>query len=194
VTRFAAMLLVVSATAGLGSAGATPRAPSGAAPGLVFSGYHGRVLPRFTLAEPSTLRWTSNGPALILISQDAHGGGINSTASSGATFLKPGSHLLEVNAWASWTIRIVKGIEQPRSLGGGLVGFRGNGSRSLPPFTTRRGTKLIWTNKGSLFQVDSGTLLLSISSQAKRGSRFMVSGPHELTVNASGTWTVGWKP
>jgi hypothetical protein len=195
VIRFTAILIAVCASVGLGSASATPRAPSTTTPLLAFSGGAGaRTLPRITISVPSTLRWTSSGPAFLLITDTALGGSVSSQAASGATYLKPGAYNLSLKAWAAWTIRIVAGVERPRSLGGGLVGFRGNGSRELPPFTTQRGTNLIWTNTGALFSIDSGLWTLRISSKAKRGKRSMGRGTHAFVVNASGTWTIGWKP
>ena len=195
--RFAAILLAVCATAGLGSAAATPKvpsAPSATPPGLVWSGSRGKPLPRFVLKEDSTLRWTMNGPGFQIINQDGNGGGVNSTAHSGAAFLKAGPHLIEVYSWGPWTVRVVKGIEHPQSLGGGFIGFRGNGGRELPPFTTKRGTKLVWTNNGTLFKLESGPFSTFISSQGKRGVRAIPPGLHEYVINALGTWTIGWKP
>ena len=99
-----------------------------------------------------------------------------------------------MKAWAAWTIRIVAGVERPRSLGGGLIGFRGNGGRELPPFTTRRGTKLVWTNTGALFRLDSGPSGPSDQLPGQAGKRAMGRGVHAFVINASGTWTIGWKP
>ena len=90
----------------------------------------------------------------------------------------PAPTALTLKAWAAWTIRITAGVERPRPLGGGLIGFRGNGSRELPPFTTLRGTDLIWTNTGGLFSIDSGLWTLGVSSAAKRGKRHMGRGVH----------------
>jgi hypothetical protein len=188
VIRFAVILAGVCAAVALGSASAAPQAP-----GPVFSGNGDRLLPAFTVRVPSTLRWTTNGPIFQIFPRKKIGGGVNSTARSGATYLKPGTYRLEVNAYAAWGIRIT-GVEYPQPLGGGLVGFRGNGTRDLPPFTTRRGTNLIWTNSGAVFQVFSSELSLSIGSSVKRGKHHMDAGSHELTVNASGSWTIGWKP
>ena len=193
--RFTAILIAVCATVGLGSASATPRMPATATEAPVFSGGAGaRTLPRITISVPSTLRWTSSGPAFLLITDTALGGSVSSQVASGATYLKPGAYNLSLKAWAAWTIRIVAGVERPRPLGGGLIGFRGNGSRELPPFTTRRGTNLVWTNTGAFFSVDSGLWTLRISSKAKRGKHQMGLGTHAFVVNASGTWTIGWKP
>ena len=187
--------LVICASVGLGSASATPRTPSTAAEAPIFSGSGGaRTLPPITVSVPSTLRWTSGGPAFLLVTETALGGSVNSQAASGATYLKPGTYHLSVKAWAAWSIRIVAGVERPRPLGGGLVGFRGNGARELPPFTTRRGTNLIWTNTGTVFRIDSGPWTLAIKSQAKRGKRYMSAGTHAFVVSAIGTWTIGWKP
>jgi hypothetical protein len=194
VIRFIA-ILIVCATVGLGAASATPRASSAATAGPVFSGNAGaRTLPTITVRVPSTLRWTSSGPAFLLITDTALGGSVSSQAASGATYLKPGAYNLTLKAWAAWTIRIVADVERPRPLGGGLIGFRGNGSRELPPVTTQRNTNLIWTNNGGLFAVDSGLWTLRISSQAKRGKHKLGRGVHAFVVNASGTWTIGWKP
>ena len=193
--RFTAILIAVCATVGLGSASATPRMPATAMATPVFSGGAGaRTLPRITISVPSTLRWTSSGPAFLLITDTALGGSVSSQVASGATYLKPGAYTLSLKAWAAWTIRIVAGVERPRPLGGGLIGFRGNGSRELPPFTTLRGTNLVWTNTGALFSVDSGLWTLRISSKAQHGKRSMGRGTHAFVVNASGTWTIGWKP
>lgn len=193
--RFTAILIAVCASVGLGSASATPRAPSAVTGTPVFSGDGGaQTLPPITVSVPSTLRWTSSGPAFMLITDTALGGSVNSQAASGATYLKVGTYNLSLKVWAAWTIRIVPGVERPRSLGNGLVGFRGNGSRELPPFTTQRGTNLIWTNTGRVFTLDSGPWTLRINSQAKRGKRQLGRGVHTFVINASGTWTIGWKP
>jgi hypothetical protein len=79
-------------------------------------------------------------------------------------------------------------------LGGGLIGFRGNGGRDLPPFNSRRGTNLTWTNTGAIFQIFSDDFSVSVNSQAHRGKSYMDAGTHRLTVNAIGVWTIGWKP
>lgn len=166
-----------------------------AAGGPVFSGNGGRALPPFRVAAPSTLRWTNSGAIFQLFPKGLGSGSVNSQARSGATYLKPGRYRLDVNAIGSWTIRVVRGIERPRPLGGGLIGFRGNGGRDLPPFTTRRGTNLVWTNSGSIFQIFPANFAGggAVNSQARRGRSFMDAGRHQLTVNAIGSWTIGWR-
>lgn len=188
--RFAVILAGVCATVALGSASAAPRAA-----GPVFSGNGDKLLPAFTVREPSTLRWTTSGPIFQVFPRKKilMGGSVNSTARSGATYLEPGTYWLEVNAYAVWSIRIT-GVERPQALGGGLVGFRGNGARDLPPFTTARGTNLVWTNTGTVFNVSSDEWSLSFGSTARRGKHHLAAGVHELNVNASGTWTIGWRP
>lgn len=190
VSRFAVVLAGICATVALGSASAAPRAAD-----PVFTGNGDRALPAFTVREPSTLRWTTSGPIFQVFPRKKipMTGSVNSTARSGATYLKPGTYWLEVNAYAAWNIRIT-GMERPQPLGGGLVGFRGNGARDLPPFTTARGTTLVWTNSGTVFNLTSNEWSLSIGSAAKRGKHHLAPGLHELSINASGTWTVGWKP
>jgi hypothetical protein len=191
--RFAAVLIAVSATIGLASAGATPQAPTRSAERL-FSGTGDKALPSFSVRVPSTLRWTTNGPIFQIFPTDPSGGTVNSTAPAGATFLQPGVHRLVINAYAGWTVRIVPGIERPQPLGGGLVGFRGNGDRELPPFTTARKTTLVWTNTGTVFRVYSGAFSVSVKSSARRGTRPFAAGLHEFAVSAMGSWTIGWKP
>lgn len=193
--RFAAILIVVCATVGLGSASATPQRLSNATEGPAFSGGHGDAwLPPIKVSTPSTLRWTSGGPIFQVYALDLLGGELNAAAPSGASFLSVGTHRLRVNAYGSWTIKIVPGVERPKPLGGGLVGFRGNGARDLPPFSTLRGTNLVWTNSGPLFRIFSGPFSLQIKSKAKGGKRFLSPGPHKFTVIAQGSWTIGWKP
>ena len=193
--RFIATLIAVCATVGLGSAGATPRtaAPS-TAEGQGFSGRDDKTLPPITVSVPSTLHWTTSGPLFMITPLDLFGGSVISSARSGATFLRAGTHRLKLDAYANWTVRIVKGVERPQPLGGGLVGFRGNGARELPPFSTQHGINLTWTNSGTLFILSSGPFTKSIKSQAKRGTRFMPAGLHEYKIGAVGSWTIAWKP
>ena len=185
-----ALLLAVCAGA-IGSAVAAPAAPAGP----VFSGSGGKSLPLFKVTVGSTLRWTSTVPAFQLFPKRGTAGGtVSAKALSGATYLEPGSYRLDVLTKGGWKISVASGIERPRPLGDGLVGFRGNGARDLPPFTTRRGTSLYWTNTGSTFELTSNDFSVAVSSHAKRGRSFMVRGRQRLSVNAVGTWTVGWKP
>ena len=192
--RRTALLAAMCASAWIGSAGAAATSESSAA-GPVYTGSGGKPLPVFTVKASSTLRWTNTGSIFQLFpKRGTAGGAVKSTAASGATYLEPGRYRLDVDAIGAWKIRVVPGIERPQPLGGGLVGFRGNGGRDLPPFTTRRGTSLVWTNTGSNFQVSSNDFSVAINSRAKRGRSFMVRGRQRLTVNAVGSWTIGWKP
>jgi hypothetical protein len=144
-----ALTLMAGALAATGSA----RPDREVANPPVFSGNGGRSLPPFRVRVPSTMRWTNTGDIFQTFASGLGGGGVNSRAHSGATYLKPGTYKLQVNAIGSWRIRVTRGIERPRPIGGGLIGFKGDGGRDLPPFTTRRGTNLVWTNTGSIFQV-----------------------------------------
>jgi hypothetical protein len=193
--RFTTVLIAVFATAGLGSAGATLQAPAGASTERTFSGSADKTLPPITLQVPSTLRWTSNSPLFqILPSSSLTGGSVNSMSRAGATYLAAGPHQLGVKAFASWTIRIVPGIERPRAIGGGLVGFRGNGGRDLPPFTLKRAKTLVWTSGGQVFRLSGDPFTAPIKSAQQRGTRRVAAGSHTWTINATGTWSVGWKP
>ncbi|MDX6482823.1 MAG: hypothetical protein QOE95_594, partial [Gaiellaceae bacterium] len=142
------------------------------------------------------LRWTNTGRIFQTFSKGLAGGNVNSTARTGATFLEPGSYRLSVNAIGSWVIRIVAGVERPARLGGGRMGFKGNGGRELPPFTTRRGGQMSWTNSGSIFQIFNQTLSGGgdVNSQAHRGTTYLDAGQHKLAINAIGNWIVSWKP
>lgn len=193
--RCTAVFIAACAIVGFGSASAAPLSAATAAAGPVFSGNGGKSLPPFRVKVPSTLRWTNSDSIFQIFPKNALGGGsVNSAAGSGATYLKPGAYRLDVNAIGNWKIRIVAGVERPQSLGGDLVGFRGNGGCDLPPFTNRRSTNLIWTNSDSIFQIFSSDFSVSVNSQAKRGKSYMDAGRHQLAVNAIGTWTIGWKP
>lgn len=193
--RFTTVLIAVFATVGLGSANARLQAPTGSSTERTFSGSADMTLPPITLDVPSTLRWTSTSPIfLILPSSSLTGGSVNSAARAGATYLAAGTHQLGVKAFAGWTIRIVPGTERPRAIGGGLVGFRGQGGRDLPPFTLKRGKTLVWTSGGQVFRLSGDPFMAPIKSQAKRGTRRVAAGSHTWTVNATGTWSVGWKP
>lgn len=174
---------------------ATALAATVLATGPSFSGYGGRELAAFRVAQASTLRWTNGGPIFQVFPRNVTSTGpVNSTARSGATYLAPGRHLLNVGAIGNWTIRVVPGVERPRALGNGLVGFRGNGARELPPFATVRAKTLVWTNTGALFQVSTDDLTVSVGSSGKRGRAPLPAGTHQLTVNAVGSWTLGWLP
>lgn len=190
------LIAVCAVVFGLGSASAgRPFMTPTATTGPIFAGNGGKALPPFKVTVASTLRWTNNGSIFQIFPKSALGGGsVNSTARTGATYLKPGSYRLDVNAIGSWKIQIVAGVERPQALGSGLIGFRGNGGRDLPPFSNRRGTNLLWTNSGSIFQIFSSDFSVSVNSQAKQGKTYMDAGRHQLTVNAIGTWTIRWKP
>jgi hypothetical protein len=173
-------------------AGAHPTRESGSS----FSGNGSKTLPPFRVASASTLLWTNSGDIFQIFPKGLGGGGVNSQGRSGATYVRPGSYRLSVNALGSWTIRIVAGVERPRAMTGGRVGFRGDGSRDLPPFTTRHGGQLAWTATGDIFQIfpkDYGGGG-DVNSQARRGTTYLDAGTHELSVNALGSWTLSWKP
>ena len=195
VIRRTTLLAAVCACVAVATAGATTASPVTSSAGPAFSGKGRKTLPLFRVTVGSTLHWTNSGAAFQIVPRrGTAGGAVSSTGASGATYLEPGRYRLEVQAVGTWKIRVASGIERPRSLGGGLVGFRGNGARDLPPFTTRRGTNLVWTNTGAKFEVSSNDFSVQISSRAKSGKGFMVRGRQRLTVNAVGDWTVGWKP
>lgn len=193
--RSLSVLCAVVAIGAVAAIGAATAAPEVASAGPVFSGSGRTSLRPFKVEAASTLRWTNDGPIFQIFPRNVSGGGsVNAAARAGATYLKPGTYMLNVRAVGNWTIRIVSGAERPRSLGGGMVGFRGNGRRDLPPIENRLGTKLLWTNSGSIFQIFSGDFSVAVNSRGERGSTSMAAGRHQLTVNAIGSWTVRWKP
>jgi hypothetical protein len=197
VRRLAVLCLLVGVICVLGASAAAARpSESATAAQPKFSGNGGKSLPPFRVTRPSTLRWKNSGAIFQIFPKGlGSGGSVNAASRSGATYLKPGSYRLDVNAIGSWSIHVVPGIERPRPLGNGLVGFRGNGGRTLPPFSTRRGANLVWTNSGAIFQIFADDFSdVSVNSQAKRGTSYMDAGRHALTVNAIGAWTIAWKP
>ena len=191
--RFTAILIAVCATVGLGSASATPRAPQPRpAPGLLRRRRR-QTLPPITVSVPSTLRWTSSGPAFMLITDTALGGSVNSQAASGATYLKVGTYNLSLKVWAAWTIRIVPGVERPRSSAMDLSASAATAVASCPvydpsvaPISSGR------TPAGSSPSTAARGLSGSTPGQAWEAP----AGPRRshVVINASGTWTIGWKP
>jgi hypothetical protein len=160
-----------------------------------FRGSGGKTLAPFRIAKPSTLRWTASGGIFQIFTSGLNGGDVNSQVGRGATYMRPGRYKLTVNAIGSWLISITPGIERPASVGGGFVGFSGSGGRTLPPFTTRRGTTLRWRAAGGIFQLFSrGLNGPNLNSQARRGTTYMERGRHEVTVNALGAWRISWSP
>ena len=188
VIRRTTLLAAVCACVAVATAGATTASPVTSSAGPAFSGKGRKTLPLFRVTVGSTLHWTNSGTAFQIVPRrGTAGGAVSSTGASGATYLEPGRYRLEVQAVGTWKIRVASGIERPRSLGGA--------SRSRgPPFTSRSGTNLVWTNTRAKYVVSSNDLSVRISSRAKSGKGFMVRGRQRLTVNAVGDWTVGWKP
>jgi hypothetical protein len=75
---------------------------------------------------------------------------------------------------------------------GNPIRFKGNGGKTLPPFTLSRGKTMYWTNTGPIFQTfPSGpTLNGSVNSQAHRDTTHLPAGRYQLFINAQGTWTI----
>lgn len=196
--RRRAFLLVVfgALTLSVGTVSSRPNAGSATRGTISFSGNGGRNLPPFRVRTPSTLVWTSSGMIFQTFSSSLGGGDVNAQSHSGWTYLPVGSYQLQVNTDAGWTIRVLPGVVRPKSIGNGLIGYRGNGGVALPPFTTHHGTNLVWACAGMIFQVFSADFTGGgdVNSQAHRGSSYMNAGQHTLTVNAEGNWTIGWKP
>lgn len=78
--------------------------PSGG--GRSFSGNGGKTLPKFTVSQYSTLKWTNDGD-IFMVSDDNFDVSVNSQGHSGETSVPPGSYRLDVNAMGNWTIKIV---------------------------------------------------------------------------------------
>jgi hypothetical protein len=172
------------------------RAANSTGGAVVFGQRREKTLPPFQVKTATTLVWRNGGDIFQIFPKGLGGGSVNSQAHAGATYLPPGSYRLSVNAIGSWTIRIVAGVERPVAMGGGRVGFRGDGGRALPPFNTRHGGPLSWSTSGDIFQIfpkdfDGGG---DVNSEAHRGTTFLDAGTHELSVNAMGSWTISWKP
>lgn len=185
------MAIIAASAVGAAATPANSRRPAT----LQFVGFGSRYLPPFQVTTPSTMLWKNTGEVFQTFSKGIDGANVNSAARNGATYLAPGSYRLNINAIGTWTIRIVPGAERPKSLGNGLVGFKGSGGRDLPPFTTRQAGELHWTNNGSIFQIlnDSFSGGGSVNSHAHTGIAYLDAGTHRLSVNAIGTWIVSWR-
>ena len=177
-------------------AAARPSVRGGVQDRFTFRGSGGKTLAPFRVRKPSTLRWSASGGIFQIFNQSTNsGGGVNSRAASGTSYMPPGRYSLTVNALAAWRITIAPGIEHPRSFAGGLVGFSGNGGRELPPFRTKHGITLRWRAKGGLFQLFSkGLNGPNVNSRAGHGTTYMSGGKHNVTVNALGSWRISWRP
>jgi hypothetical protein len=101
-----------------------------------------------------------------------------------------------VNTLGNWTVRVASGVIRPQPMGGGLVGYRGNGGRALPPIILRHGTKLNWHCTASLFQLFSTEVGVGgdVNSRAHHGSTYLALGTHTFMVNTTGTWSLAWRP
>jgi hypothetical protein len=189
----AAAALAMPATS---SSAAASRGSKNAAGSYSFRGDGGKTLAPIRIHAPSTLLWACNGDIFQIfnVNPSASGGDVNSQGGKGATYLPPGRYTLQVNAIGAWAIKIVPGIERPRRLSAGYVGFRGNGGRDLPPFRTSKGTTLYWRSNGDIFQLFSTDLGgPDVNSRASRGTTYMDAGIHQVIVNALGDWVIYWR-
>jgi hypothetical protein len=194
--KWQAIVLMLTLAALLAPAAGAHTEAGTRANGPSFSGNGGRNLPPFRVSVASTLFWSSNGAIFQTFSSGLSGyGNVNSQAHRGWTYLPAGRYQLQVNAIGNWTIRVNAGTVRPVSLGGGLIGYHGNGGTALPPFTTRHGGNLVWASSGEIFQVFAKEYAGGgdVNSQAHKGSSYLNAGRHTLTVNATGSWTLGWR-
>jgi hypothetical protein len=194
-TRRSVLVLPAIALVALTAAVAVAAQPARQA-GPSFSGNGSKTLAPFRITSPSTLVWSNSGEIFQIFPKGLGGGSVNSAGHSGTTYVRAGSYQLTVNAIGTWRIRVVAGVQRPQSMGGGRVGYKGNGSCDLPPFTTRHGGQLVWTNSGQIFQIFSKDFSGGgdVNSQAHRGSTYLEAGSHELTLNVMGSWSLSWKP
>ena len=159
-----------------------------------FSGVGGKNLPAFRVVRPSTLYWRAAGHTFQL-SSSLSAGDIGSEAASGWTFLAAGRYQYTVGAKGSWSIRVTAGVVSPKRVASGYLGYSGSGSMELPPIAIKRTTKLIWTaNQGGIFQLASPTRGSVTAQQKRAGSTRLTPGIYRYTVDATGPWTIKWKP
>ena len=110
--------------------------------------------PRFTPSVPSTLRWTSSGPAFLIASDAALiGGSVNSQARSGATYFPAATHQTRG-----------EGVRAPGRSGScrgssahGLSAADSSASAATATASCRRSRPaaaptLVWTNSGEVFR------------------------------------------
>jgi hypothetical protein len=163
----------------------------------IYRGNGGKTLPPIRVNVPSTLRWSAGGGIFqIFTGGNTNGGGVNSSASKGWTYVAPNRYTLQINAIGNWTVQIVKGVEPPQKLAGGLVGYKGNGGLDLPPLRLPRSEQVYWTNSGSIFQIFDSNFNggINVNSQGHKGSTYGGGGRHVVVVNAIGTWQIAWRP
>ena len=160
----------------VGASLASARTAHDASSTPTYRGNGGETLPPIRVTAPSTLLWAANGGLFSIFSNaDTDGGTVNSTASKGWTYVTPGRYTLQINAIGNWAFRIVRGIEAPQKLSGGLIGYRGNGGLDLPPFRFARSEQVYWTNSGK--GGNGGNVSSSSGTCASRRSR-LASDPH----------------
>lgn len=70
--------------------------------------------------------------------------------------------------------------------------FRGNGGKTLPPFSVAVPSTMRWIASGGVFQTfPAGTSVNgSVNSQAASGWTYLPKGRYTLQVNAIGNWTI----
>jgi hypothetical protein len=181
----------------VGASLASARTAHDASSTPTYRGNGGETLPPIRVTAPSTLLWAANGGLFSIFSNaDTDGGTVNSTASKGWTYVTPGRYTLQINAIGNWAFRIVRGIEAPQKLSGGLIGYRGNGGLDLPPFRFARSEQVYWTNSGSLFSIFDSNFSggINVNSQGHSGSTYAGGGTHDVSVNAIGNWQIAWRP
>ncbi|HEY7602831.1 MAG TPA: hypothetical protein VH760_01130 [Gaiellaceae bacterium] len=167
-----------------------------ASSGRIFRGDGGKTLQPFSVSRPSTMYWSANGGVFQAFPSGAQTHGtVNSSAAKGWTYLPSGRYLLQINAIGSWVIQVVPGIVFPQHLGGGWVGYRGNGGMELPPFRAPRSEQLYWQANGGIFQIFSDDYTgVSVNSQGRRGTTYMSRGVQQLQINALEAWQIAWRP
>jgi hypothetical protein len=170
--------VAILVAAGTGSAHA-PRV-------IHFSGHGPKVLPKFRVAEPSTMYWTNSGSYFQILSQggQCYEGAVISEAHQGTSYIRAGvAGDLRVAAIGDWTITIRTGAERV----GTPIVFSGSGQKALPPFRLSSGKTLYWTNTGTIFQTypaDHATAGI-ISSEYHSGKIRLPAGRYRFFVNAT---------
>jgi hypothetical protein len=206
----------VSASPPPAGGGGSPR-PPGAKPSREvprLAGSGSRTL-SFTLPRPlageysRTAYWTHDGAGEFILGGAGNDEHARSSARSGWTdWFAWGPQTATVRASGNWTLRFEVGLKLPQPIGGGLIGFRGDGIVFLPLFKPKPGGTLHWWRH-------SGTSVAFIYSYTPPGGdlndritrrpytegrrRGVVpdafgSTWHSGWVDADGAWTFAWKP
>jgi hypothetical protein len=185
-----AAFAVAVASAPLGAVAGTQETSGG----VTFSGVGNKTLPAFRVTRPSTLFWHAAGGQFEL-SSALDPGDAASSRTRGWTYLAPGRYQYTVTTQGAWSFRVQSGTVKPAHAAGGFLRYAGEGSAQLPPIRVGHRVTLFWSSPhGGIFQLTSTTGGTVTAQQQTSGRVLLVKGSYRYGVNATGPWTIRWRP